>query len=388
MQGDGNLVLYRGSYPVWYSRTDGYHGAVFRMQDDCNAVIYHNGSPRWASGTDRPPVPTSGRVTLSQGSPAPHGYWYVISVSGFNPGQALDLRCHDTIPPEGFRAKRFYADGNGRLNVSNHCYSGVNADHWVVVNGVHSNRVRWGSSGGSTGSTPTTTTTVSTTVPPPATCAPNNLFDAPNWPTDPRPRSKASYSFYLLGPTDLTVIQAYRLLLANSSADDAFALYDHYLGGSGLDYWISFSDFKAEDSDFSGWLDDELRSNVFRLMQYARTLDDSVSCVLEFDTGWVDRQSWAYDWAHSLSKYRVRLVGHLTVGSLDSGGPRRVSLDYRAWVSDVFDFDHSFIGASPEAAAHRLSTNGWAAEFWVRGVRSRYGVDLTTQSALDGLRFE
>jgi hypothetical protein len=57
MQNDGNLVLYRGSSPLWASGTDGQDVEFCVMQGDGNLVLYLQGSgrPVWASGTDGNP---------------------------------------------------------------------------------------------------------------------------------------------------------------------------------------------------------------------------------------------------------------------------------------------------------------------------------------------
>ncbi|HJU36327.1 MAG TPA: fibronectin type III domain-containing protein [Gaiellaceae bacterium] len=52
MQGDGNLVEYKGGTAVWATNTDGDSGAVADMQSDGNLVIYLHGSAKWASGTN------------------------------------------------------------------------------------------------------------------------------------------------------------------------------------------------------------------------------------------------------------------------------------------------------------------------------------------------
>ncbi len=50
MQGDGNLVLYNKSTPLWNSKTQGNPGAWLAMQDDGNLVVYRSdGVALWAS---------------------------------------------------------------------------------------------------------------------------------------------------------------------------------------------------------------------------------------------------------------------------------------------------------------------------------------------------
>lgn len=52
MQGDGNLVLYAGTTPLWNTQTNGHAGARLAVQPDCNLVVYSaEGRPLWASGT-------------------------------------------------------------------------------------------------------------------------------------------------------------------------------------------------------------------------------------------------------------------------------------------------------------------------------------------------
>jgi hypothetical protein len=50
MQGDGNLVMYDGSWnPVWDTGTQGNSGAWFAVQDDGNLVVYTSqGQPLWS----------------------------------------------------------------------------------------------------------------------------------------------------------------------------------------------------------------------------------------------------------------------------------------------------------------------------------------------------
>jgi hypothetical protein len=53
MQGDGNLVVYDPSgAPLWAAATNGNPGATFIMQNDGNAVIYLGSKPLWSTQTD------------------------------------------------------------------------------------------------------------------------------------------------------------------------------------------------------------------------------------------------------------------------------------------------------------------------------------------------
>jgi surface antigen len=52
MQGDGNLVFYKGSSALWSSGTQGNAGAYAIMQPDGNLVVYAGGSAKWHSHTN------------------------------------------------------------------------------------------------------------------------------------------------------------------------------------------------------------------------------------------------------------------------------------------------------------------------------------------------
>ncbi len=54
LQGDGNVVLYKGSsYPIWSTSTMGRGVNVFKLQGDGNIVAYRgNWNPTWSSGTN------------------------------------------------------------------------------------------------------------------------------------------------------------------------------------------------------------------------------------------------------------------------------------------------------------------------------------------------
>ncbi|MDQ2839234.1 MAG: hypothetical protein M3Y89_17790 [Actinomycetota bacterium] len=66
MQGDGNLVLYGPSGPLWSSRSQG-PGASAVLQGDGNLVVYAGGVPRFASrtrGSDQLTVQSDGNVVI------------------------------------------------------------------------------------------------------------------------------------------------------------------------------------------------------------------------------------------------------------------------------------------------------------------------------------
>lgn len=87
--------------------------------------------------------PPSAQISLSQGAPAPAGYWYDTRLSGFSPGSSVTVTCRDSADPGGFYSQTFTIDGAGQAADSTLCYSGDGPDHWVTGGGVESNHVRW-----------------------------------------------------------------------------------------------------------------------------------------------------------------------------------------------------------------------------------------------------
>lgn len=51
MQSDGNLVVYRKTTATWHSKTGGNPGAFLSVQNDGNVVIYKGRTPIWSTGT-------------------------------------------------------------------------------------------------------------------------------------------------------------------------------------------------------------------------------------------------------------------------------------------------------------------------------------------------
>ena len=73
MQGDANLVLYRGSeatQPVWASGSSGFNASLV-LQDDTNLVVYQSNGPLWSRITgllSHPPTTAPGAPTLPRAS--------------------------------------------------------------------------------------------------------------------------------------------------------------------------------------------------------------------------------------------------------------------------------------------------------------------------------
>lgn len=97
-----------------------------------------------ASAPPPPPPAPSASVSLNQGPTAPHGYWYVIALDHFSPGTDVQVTCHDSVDPGGFRTFSLAADGAGHAASQSSCYSNDGPDHWVTADGHESNHVTWG----------------------------------------------------------------------------------------------------------------------------------------------------------------------------------------------------------------------------------------------------
>jgi hypothetical protein len=101
----------------------------------------YSGSPY--DGTCGTP-PGGPSISLSQGSAAPAGYWYNVSLSGFTPGSQVVLTCRDSVDPGGFYSQAFTINGAGQASDTTLCYSADHPDHWVTSNtGIQSNHVAW-----------------------------------------------------------------------------------------------------------------------------------------------------------------------------------------------------------------------------------------------------
>ena len=89
------------------------------------------------------PPPPGPSINLAQGSTAPAGYWYSVTLSGFAPGTSVSVTCRDSVDPGGFYTQSFPIDGSGHASDTTLCYSGDHPDHWVTGGGIESNHVAW-----------------------------------------------------------------------------------------------------------------------------------------------------------------------------------------------------------------------------------------------------
>lgn len=82
------------------------------------------------------------RIELAQGDPAPDGWWYSVTLSGFTPGSSVTVSCHDSVD-RNFWTQTLTIGPDGRASDSTLCYSADGPDHWVTGGGVESNHVAW-----------------------------------------------------------------------------------------------------------------------------------------------------------------------------------------------------------------------------------------------------
>jgi len=136
-QGDGNLVLYDGTAPLWASGTNGKGVGVCIMQTDGNMVIYtRGGHVLWASGTNgslnsRFIIQADGNGVIYR--PDGHAVWATntwlptgptAQGDTMHPGQVLNPNQHVT---SGDRRFTFIYQGDGNLVL----YKG-NAPLWAT----------------------------------------------------------------------------------------------------------------------------------------------------------------------------------------------------------------------------------------------------------------
>jgi hypothetical protein len=179
---DGNTWWYEIASSPWsnsyYGSADAFYnngetsGSLVGTPFVDPAVPLCNGSGNGGSGSK--PSPT---VLLAQGPPAPAGYRYAITLSGFPVSTTVSVTCYDSVSTSGFYTFSLATDSSGSAFTESYCYSGDGPEHWVVAGGVESNQVAWGP--GSSPPPPPSTTTTTTTTTPPATTTTTTISTPP-----------------------------------------------------------------------------------------------------------------------------------------------------------------------------------------------------------------
>ena len=108
-------------------------------------------------GGSTPGPGPGGSVRLAQGPPAPAGYRYAVSLSGFRPATSVRVTCYDSASPQGFYSFTLTTSASGSAFTDKECYSGDGPEHWVTANGVPSNKVPWAAAPAPATGTPPTT---------------------------------------------------------------------------------------------------------------------------------------------------------------------------------------------------------------------------------------
>ena len=116
MQTDGNLVLWNVNWRVlWASNTGGYYGASASMQTDGNFVIYLKGAALWSTKTGY-----GVRFCPSNGTPPCRSYWDTLT---FKTGTGNSFGCVDlSSNPWGSYTTYLYIYGWSYIDAYGHNY--------------------------------------------------------------------------------------------------------------------------------------------------------------------------------------------------------------------------------------------------------------------------
>lgn len=85
---------------------------------------------------------TTRSIVLKQGGDATHGFWYSVSLDGFDADSSVVIACHDSVD-SSFWTESLLVDESGHVVDETLCYSADGPDHWVTAGNVESNRVEW-----------------------------------------------------------------------------------------------------------------------------------------------------------------------------------------------------------------------------------------------------
>jgi hypothetical protein len=101
---------------------------------------------RPAATPRRPPVASATAtptVELDQGPAGSAGYRYAVTLKHFRPTSTATVQCLDGGDKAPFYSFQLYVQRDGTAFTQDYCYSGVDVSHWVTVNGIESEHVRW-----------------------------------------------------------------------------------------------------------------------------------------------------------------------------------------------------------------------------------------------------
>jgi hypothetical protein len=142
---------YRIASSPWY---DSYYSPAntFMNGDPYGGPYTHNTDFNVPECGSAPAPAPAATATLSQGSAAPVGYRYAVTVDHFAPDSSVSVSCRDSVSPGGFFTFSLPTDASGHGFTESFCYSGDGPEHWVVINGsVESNHVAWSGGGAPAG---------------------------------------------------------------------------------------------------------------------------------------------------------------------------------------------------------------------------------------------
>lgn len=158
---DGNPWWYRLASPPWsnnfYASADPFYNNG-QTSGDLKGTPWVDEQVPICGQEPPPPPPPAPTVEVAQGPVAPEGYRYAITLRNFPTNASVGVSCRDSVDPGGFFDFTIQTDGSGYASTQSHCYSADGPDHWVVANGIESNRVSWSGGGSSSGGSGDTST--------------------------------------------------------------------------------------------------------------------------------------------------------------------------------------------------------------------------------------
>lgn len=332
----------------------------------------------WGGSIAAPPPPGPATVGLSQGSPAPAGYWYAITLTGFAAGSSVTVTCFDSVSPSGFQTFTLTTNGSGAASTSAWCYSGDGPDHWVTAGSVTSNHVTWGGSsigggstgGGSTGGGPSGGTSSASCTAPTGAVGATGSFSFDNMSKQPRTNSNRA--------TDLVLEAAAQTGVLVAAGPVSFRLLQHYLGASGSQYTIAIDQLMDDQPPLLASFIHYLRLDSIAALASLEATPPASCATRSISSGWVGYTDTSNDdWHYALRSFGYQLAGTMWIGQADASGRRPVRILYRAFVADTYNFNAS---DATFGRFEQLARDGWAADFRVVGQTATFTASTDTFS--------